>query len=229
MATNWVLDKISGALQPTIQSTVSTAGSYAGGALNTVGNGINGIGQSINGTVKRYGDGVRDYGNGVMDWANAPGTRGQTASNPLGLSSGKTGGKSSVTSPSIYSAPAISKPRPKQVAAKPSASTGKATQAQKKIAGAPVKKTAPTGTPRAVNASQVKKTTIAASAKPQSASKGTGTVGSRTAVKPAGKPTAVAKSTGGFSPVRASTTKAKPSSVSNPGKVGGSNPLGLSG
>ena len=109
MATQWVLEKISGALQPTIQSGVSTAGGYAGGAFNAVGNGISGVGESINGTIRRYGDGVKDYGNGMLDWTNASASRGQTASNPLGLSGGSTGGKRAVTSPIVYRAPATSK------------------------------------------------------------------------------------------------------------------------
>ena len=88
MATSWIIGKVNDAIQPTIHSATSAAGSFAGGALNTVGNSINGVGASLNGTIRRYGDGINDYGNGVMDWAKADGPRAQTASNPLGLSSG---------------------------------------------------------------------------------------------------------------------------------------------
>jgi len=137
MATQWVLGKISDALQPSIQSGVSTAGAYAGGVFNTIGSGINGIGESVNGTIRRYGDGLKDYGNGVMDWTNATGSRAQTASNPLGLGTSKTHGKRAVTSPSVYSAP----PKPKQNPPKTLMTTSKS--APKKIGSAPAMKSLP--------------------------------------------------------------------------------------
>eukprot|EP00249_Psilotum_nudum_P033002 c49351_g1_i1 orf=2-265(-) len=86
MATQWVLDKISGALAPTVSNAVSSAGGFAGGAVNAVGNSVNSVGQSINRTVSTYGNGVKDYGNSIMDWTSATGSRGTTAQNPLGLS-----------------------------------------------------------------------------------------------------------------------------------------------
>lgn len=105
MATQWVLDKVSDALAPTVSRTVATAGGYAGGAVSYVGTSINGVGEGFNRFVKTYGDGTLDYGNSIMDWTAAEGPRKQTASNPLGLSGGKAGGKQNVTSPNIYHAP----------------------------------------------------------------------------------------------------------------------------
>jgi hypothetical protein len=58
MATQWVLDKVSDALAPTVSRTVAGAGSYAGGAVSAIGGGINSVGEGINRTVRRYGDGV---------------------------------------------------------------------------------------------------------------------------------------------------------------------------
>lgn len=232
MATSWVLGKISDALQPTIQSTVSTAGNFAGGTLNTVGNGINGVGSTINGTIKRYGDGVRDYGNGVMDWANAPGARGQTASNPLGLSGSKTAGKTSVTSPSIYSAPA----KPKQSASKTLTTTAKSTQPQKKIEGVPAKKQVAGAVSKPVGAAPLAaKKAVSTVPKavtnkvPQSPRPGA-FKSTQTANKPAlpSNPATMQKPVGG--PVRASTasvTKAKPPAVKKPNYTGAANPLGL--
>lgn len=219
MATSWVLGKISDALQPTVQSAASTAGSYAGGALSSVGSGISGVGASINGTIKRYGDGVTDYGNGIKDWANAPGPRSQTASNPLGLSGGKAAGKTSVMSPSIYSAP----PKQKSIAAKPATAAGKSTQPQKKAGTAPVTK--PSTAP-------VKRATTTGT-KP-AAVKGPTPVTPKVGVAPA-KPTAVKKPAATkplnpVTPAKASVTaasKPKPAGYQR-NQVSGSNPLGLS-
>src|SRR5271167_139565 len=105
MATNWILGKVSEALAPTVHSTVSAAGAFAGGAINALGNSINGVGEGINNSIRRYGDGAKDYGNSIMDWTKADGYREPTASNPLGLSGGTASGKRHVTFPTVYSAP----------------------------------------------------------------------------------------------------------------------------
>ncbi|KAK5070452.1 hypothetical protein LTR64_000123 [Lithohypha guttulata] len=207
-------------------------GSFAGGTLNTVGNGINGVGSTINGTIKRYGDGVRDYGNGVMDWANAPAARGQTASNPLGLSGSKAAGKTSVTSPSIYSAPAMAK----QSASKTLTTTAKSTQPQKKIGGVPAKKQVAGAVSKPVGAvpSAAKKAVstvprAVTNKVPQSPRPGA-FKSTQTANKPAlpSNPATMQKPVGG--PVRASTasvTKAKPPAAKKPNYTGAANPLGL--
>jgi len=238
MATSWILGKISDALQPTIHSTVSSAGSFAGGALNTVGSGINGVGETINGTIRRYGDGVRDYGNGVMDWTSATGSRAQTAGNPLGLSGGKSQGKRSVTSPSIYSAP----PKPKPNPSKTLMTTNKTAQPQKKIEGAPIKKALPAPAPK--TGVQAKKVT-STPAKPSPVSKGPNPgafrSGANPVVKPASsvnqgamkKPTstrglpAPSKTTAPVKASTASTIKTKPASAPKPDLVAAANPLGL--
>jgi len=134
MATNWVLGKVSDALAPTVASTVSTAGSFAGGAVSAVGSSINGVGAGINNSIRRYGDGAMDYGNSIRDWTKADGIRAQTASNPLGLASGAAGGKRGVTAPSIYSAP--TKTPSKQLT-----TTSKTVAPQKKSIDAPKKTT----------------------------------------------------------------------------------------
>ncbi|KIW14698.1 hypothetical protein PV08_07482 [Exophiala spinifera] len=113
--------------------TVATAGAFAGGAVSAVGNSINGIGEGINNSIRRYGDGAKDYGNAIMDWTAADGVRATTANNPLGLSAGKTGGKRTVTHPTLYTPP---KPSP----SKTLMTTNKSAQPQKKIeAGTPKK------------------------------------------------------------------------------------------
>lgn len=137
MATQWVLDKISDALAPTVSSGVATAGSFTGGAISAVGNSINGVGEGINRSIKRYGDGVMDYGNGVMDWTSASGGRAQTAGNPLGLSSGSSQGKNMVTSPRIY------RSQPSSNASKTMMTTNKTANTQKKIEGVQPKKALP--------------------------------------------------------------------------------------
>ena len=203
MATSWVLGKISDALQPTVQSTVSTAGNFAGGAFNTVGNGINGVGNAIGGTISRYGNGVRDYGNGVMDWSNATGPRAQTASNPLGLNGGTTSGKRAVTSPSVYSAPA----KKAQTGSRALTTTTKAPAPVKKAttsprAGAPVKKVA--NVPKAASAT---------------ANRPVGNAAKKT-INPASRPAAKAKT--GITPA------ARPKSTSTgTNYVAAANPLGL--
>jgi len=213
MATQWVLGKISDALQPTIQNGVSTAGTFAGGAFSTVGSGINGVGESINGTIRRYGDGFKDYGNGVMDWTNAPVPRAQTSQNPLGLSGGKSTGKRAVTSPSVYSAP----PKPKPSAGKTLTTTSKTAPPQKKIEGAPAKKALPAPSSKpAVTTKKVTNTT----AKPA-------TTTPSSVKRPATTKAPVTRTPG---PVKASTataTKAKPPSSQKPNYVAAANPLGL--
>lgn len=211
MATSWVLGKITDAIQPTVYNAASTAGGYAGGALSSVGSGINGIGSSINGTIKRYGDGIVDYGNGVKDWSNASGPRAATAQNPLGLSGSSVAGKSSVTSPSIYSAPSS--------ASKTLTTTAKT---QKKGAGNSVKKP----TPKPVTGSQplgAKKAVTGAPAKAPS-------VKPNVPVGNAAKgPTAVKKPATAVKASTAGVTKAKPpSAIYKPNSGAASNPLGLS-
>ncbi|KAH8898717.1 hypothetical protein GQ53DRAFT_802262 [Thozetella sp. PMI_491] len=135
MAAQWILGK----------TAISAAGGFIGGACKSAGNGVNGVGQSINGQFKKYGDGIIDYGNGVMDWANAPGRRGQTASNPLGQSGGRVTGKDAVTNPKVYSAPKQSPQRStsKTETAKPAS---KAPAAPKPL---PAPKAAPKTAPKA--------------------------------------------------------------------------------
>ena len=215
MATQWVLGKISDALQPTIQNGVSTAGTFAGGAFSTVGSGINGVGESINGTIKRYGDGFKDYGNGVMDWTNAPVPRAQTSQNPLGLSGGKSTGKRAVTSPSVYSAA----PRPKPSASKTLTTTSKTAQPQKKIEGAPAKKALPA--PSSKPAAVTKKVPMTASKPAPSATQGA-------IKKPATTRLPATKTPGPVKASTASATKAKPPSSQKPNYIAANNPLGLS-
>ncbi|KAH0829775.1 hypothetical protein FOPE_10683 [Fonsecaea pedrosoi] len=150
MATQWVLGKVSEALAPTVSSTVASAGAFAGGAVNAVGNSINGVGESINSTIRRYGDGVKDYGNGIMDWTRAGGVRAATASNPLGLSAGKTGGRLQVTSPQIYRPPAST---PKTSPSKRLMTTSKTAAPQKQIEGGTAKKALPAPGPKSTGAS----------------------------------------------------------------------------
>ena len=130
MATDWVLGKVSDALAPTVSGVVSSAGGFAGGAVNAVGNSINGVGEGVNRYVRTCGDGAKDYGNAIMDWTKADGSRGATAANPLGLSSGTTGGKRAVTSPQVYSAP-------KSTPSKVLTTTSKSAAPQKKVGSAP--------------------------------------------------------------------------------------------
>lgn len=133
MATQWVLDSISGALAPTVSNAVSSAGGFAGGAVNTVGNSVSGVGESINRTIRTYGDGVKDYGNSIMDWTSASGGRGATAQNPLGLSGTKSAGKRSTTSPSMYYPPPNTKKTTGAPAKKAPAAPNKANGAKKSL------------------------------------------------------------------------------------------------
>ncbi|KIX97494.1 uncharacterized protein Z520_06946 [Fonsecaea multimorphosa CBS 102226] len=150
-------------------ATVASAGAFAGGAVNAVGNSINGVGESINSTVRRYGDGVKDYGNGIMDWTQAGGVRAATASNPLGLSAGTTGGKRQVTSPQIYRPPATT---PKTAPSKRLMTTGKSTAPQKQIEGGTPKKALPAPGPKSSAAGAPTKKVGSAPLKPvQSAAK----------------------------------------------------------
>ncbi|KIW25803.1 uncharacterized protein PV07_08946 [Cladophialophora immunda] len=161
MATQWVLGKVSEALAPTVSSTVASAGAFAGGAVNAVGNSINGVGESINGTIRRYGDGVKDYGNGIMDWTQAGGVRAATASNPLGLSAGKTGGRRQVTSPQIYRPPATT---PKTAPSKRLMTTAKSAP-QKQIEGGTPKKALPAPGPKPSDAAHKTTSAVGAPAK----------------------------------------------------------------
>jgi len=226
MATNWVLDKISNALAPTVSGAVSSAGSFAGGAVNAVGNSINGVGEGINNSIRRYGDGTRDYGNAIMDWTKAEGVRGATASNPLGLSSGATGGKRQVTSPEVYRAPT-----------KPSASKTLTTTSK---TAAPQKKKTERGTPTKALPAPAKKNASTAPLKSAPAQAKIGSAPNPGAMRkkpadtskaaPASAPkqaTSVKKA----GPVKASTASA-PKTSTRPKTQGNytaaANPLGLS-
>jgi len=201
MATGWVLGKISDALAPTVSNVVGSAGAMAGGAVSAVGAGINGVGESINGSIRRYGDGAKDYGNAIKDWSSADAPRSQTASNPLGLSAGTAGGKSKVTSPSIYSAP------------KPA--TIKSASTQKKIADTPKKPAgmAPAKKPVTTTTASVKKPVNALS-KPG--------IGQMKSISPASRPASAIKKT---TPV-VKASSGKPTNARAPTKSA-ANPLGL--
>jgi len=112
MATAWISGIIGNAVAGTVAPVVSSAGSFAGGAVSAVGDGINGVGSSIEGTIRRYGDGAKDYGNAIRDWTGADGPRVGTARNPLGLSDTAGGGKRGVTSPTLYNG-GVPKSKPK--------------------------------------------------------------------------------------------------------------------
>ncbi|KAJ4524774.1 hypothetical protein HRR78_007957 [Exophiala dermatitidis] len=129
MATQWVLGKVSEALAPTVSS------------------------EGINNSIRRYGDGVKDYGNAIMDWSRADGIRAQTASNPLGLSAGVTGGKRQVTSPQVYRAP------PKT---SPSKTLMKNATPQKKIEAGTPKMALPAPGPKADAVTKKASSTVAA-------------------------------------------------------------------
>ncbi|KIV98012.1 hypothetical protein PV10_01706 [Exophiala mesophila] len=215
---------------------VATAGSYTGGAISAVGNSINGIGEGINRSIKRYGDGVLDYGNGVMDWTSATGSRAQTASNPLGLSSGTTQGKRMVTSPQVYRAS-----QPSSNASKALMTTNKTVNSQKKIEGGQTKKALPG--PGATSAGKKQVAT---------GSRGAPTTVKKTETKaPVKKPAVGTKSntpnpgamrqsntkpgagtTRKAAPVKASTASVPKTSIAKPqGKINhtaAANPLGLS-
>ncbi|EXJ78419.1 hypothetical protein A1O1_08819 [Capronia coronata CBS 617.96] len=241
MATQWVLGKVSEALAPTVSGAVSGAGSFAGGAVSAVGSSINGVGEGINSSIRRYGDGVKDYGNAIMDWTRADAVRAPTANNPLGLSSGVTGGKRQVTSPQLYRAPATSSP------SKTLMTTSRSAAPQKKIEAGMPRKALPAPGPKANGAMKkstsavpapVQKHASTASAKSASAGakisstpnpgamrkKPKETISEKTG--PTKKPTAVKKST----PAKPNGTTAPKSAARS--KVGGNstaaaNPLGL--
>jgi len=228
MATGWVLGKISEALAPTISSTVASAGSFAGGAVNAVGSSINGVGETINGTIRRYGDGVKDYGNGLLDWTAADGSRAPTASNPLGLSAGKTGGKRQVTGGGVYRAPVST---PTSTASKTLTTTSKTAAPQKKIAGGTPKKALPA--PK--SAGPTKKAPSAPLKPVQNAAKTSTTPNPGAMRKPAGsatggvkKPTAVKPVKPVAKPASKPTTTANKTKLPGPNPTAGANPLGLS-
>jgi hypothetical protein len=226
MATQWVLDKVSDALAPTVSNAVASAGSFAGGAVNAVGASINSVGESINGTVRRYGDGVKDYGNGLLDWTKADGIRAATASNPLGLSAGTTGGKRQVTSGSFYKAPAANP-------SKTLMTTSKTAAPQKKVAAGtaskstPVKKATTTGTTTKKAPAQPLKP-VQRSAKTVHPNPGA-IPSKKVATNGAAKaPASVAKKP---TPVKAGAKPAptaKKTSAPKPNYTAASNPLGLS-
>lgn len=242
MATQWVLGKVSEALAPTVSGVVGTAGSFAGGAVTAVGSSINGVGEGINNSIRRYGDGVKDYGNAIMDWSKADGVRAPTANNPLGLSSGATGGKRQVTSPQLYRAP------PKASASKTLMTTSKNAAPQKKIEGGTPRKALPAPGPKVNGA--IKKSTSAApapvqkhvsSAPPKSASTVSKTASTPNPGAMRKKPgeTAATKKTGGATQPTAvkKVTPVKPNGASTPkpstrtnyggNHTAAANPLGL--
>lgn len=211
MATQWILGKVSDAVAPVVSGAVSSAGGFAGGAINAVGNGVNSVGEGFNRTVKTYGDGVKDYGNSVMDWTSATSVRGATAANPLGLTGSTTSGKRSTTSPSEYYAP---KQTPNKTATP-----------QKEVGAAPTKKALPAPQPKPAAKSQPAKSQPA---KTQPA---------KTTTNAAKKPSATGKKTISPSakPGPRTAPKAAPASAPKPAQKSNygtpktaSNPLGLS-
>jgi hypothetical protein len=226
MATQWVLDKVSDALAPTVSNAVASAGSFAGGAVNAVGGSINSVGESINGTVRRYGDGVKDYGNGLLDWTKADGTRAATASNPLGLSAGTTGGKRQVTSGSFYKAPAANPSKTlmtsnKTAAPQKKTATGtanKSTPAKKAVASGTATKKAPAQPLKPVQRSAK---TVHPNPGAIPSKKPVANGATKPPANGAKKPTPVKA---GAKPVAA----AKRASAPTPNSTAASNPLGLS-
>ncbi|KAK5208031.1 hypothetical protein LTR41_006543 [Exophiala xenobiotica] len=221
MATQWVLGKVSEALAPTVSNTVSSAGSFAGGAVSAVGNSINSVGEGINSSIRRYGDGVKDYGNAVMDWTSADSVRASTAANPLGLSAGKTGGKRGVTSPSVYT--------PVGRSTNPSKTLMTTNKTQKKIeAGTPRKALPapgpkPVGAKKAISAPPPKSTPAKTSAAPNPGAlrkKPAETNGN------AKKPSSVSKSTPVKPAAPKTATAGRQQARGNP--TAAANPLGLS-
>jgi hypothetical protein len=187
MATQWVLDKVSDAIKPTINGAVSSAGGFAGGAVNAVGTSINGVGASINRTISGYGNGIMDYGNNVMDWTSATGSRAATAYNPLGLSGNASSGKRGTTSPSIYSPPAQTKKSTNATAKKalPAPTSTKKAVPKTNGAKAPVAKSTaakPTPVKPGVNPGALKK--------PAGGAKPVAVGGPKKTISPASKPAA---------------------------------------
>jgi len=105
-----------------VQDGVASAGSMAGGVVDSAGKSVTGAGQgvgkrsvriaplsprtsanqfsslnSITNATAGAGNSVSDYGNGIKDWTKADGARTQTAKNPLGTTSNSYGGKGVVT------------------------------------------------------------------------------------------------------------------------------------
>lgn len=204
--------------------------------MNAVGNTINGVGEGINNSIRRYGDGVKDYGNAVMDWTQAGAVRAPTASNPLGLSANKVGGKIAVTNPRVYTPPQ------KSTASKTLMTTSKtAGTPQKKIEGGTPKKALPAPGPKPGAA---KKVTSAAPAKKVSAAPLPKSTPAKTPTTPnpgamRKKPAETGSKTNGatgaakkVTPVKASTagvpkttTTGRPKTQGNP--TAAANPLGL--
>jgi len=223
MATQWVLGKVSDALAPTVSGAVAGAGSFVGGAVNAVGNSINGVGEGINSSIRRYGDGTKDYGNAIKDWTQAEGVRASTASNPLGLSAGATGGKRQVTAPQMYRAPPRANP------SKTLMTTSKTAAPQKKIEA---------GTPRKALPAPGPKPNGAQKATPAAAPKSTAPNPGAMRKKPTDN---ASKTTGAVkqAPSVKKSTPVKPSAASVPktttagrqvqgNSVAAANPLGLS-
>ncbi len=229
MATGWVLNKISDALAPTVSGAVSGAGSFAGGAVNAVGNSINGVGEGINHSIRRYGDGAKDYGNAIMDWTRADAVRGATASNPLGLASGVTGGKRQVTSPQVYRPPASSPSKTLTTTSKTAAPH------KKRIEGATPKKALPApGGTKPGSAAPAKKNLGGAPKPVQSAAKTSPTTSNPGAMrrKPGGEATTNKKVTP-VKPATSSAPKKGTTATTTRPKVQGNhtaaaNPLGIS-
>jgi len=224
MATQWVLGKVSDALAPTVSGAVAGAGSFVGGAVGAVGSSINGVGDGINNSIRRYGDGTKDYGNAIKDWTQADGVRAATASNPLGLSAGVTGGKRQVTAPQVYRAPHRTTP------SKTLMTTSKTAVPQKK---------SDVGTPRKALPAPGPKANGAMRATPASAPKSTAPNPGALRKKPVGNASTAAGAVK-QSPAVKKPTSVKPSTASAPktttagrpkaqgSSVAAANPLGLS-
>ncbi|KAL2434819.1 hypothetical protein ABEF95_008106 [Exophiala dermatitidis] len=91
-----------------------------------------------------------------MDWSRADGIRAQTASNPLGLSAGVTGGKRQATSPQVYRAP------PKTSPSKTLMTTSKNAAPQKRIEAGTPKKALPAPGPKSDAVTKKASSTVAA-------------------------------------------------------------------
>ncbi|OAP55693.1 hypothetical protein AYL99_09845 [Fonsecaea erecta] len=97
-----------------------------------------------------------------MDWTQAGGVRAATASNPLGLSGGKTGGRRQVTSPQIYRPPAAT---PKTPPSKRLMTTSKSAPPQKQIEGGTPRQALPAPGPKASETAHKATSTAGAPAK----------------------------------------------------------------
>ncbi|KAL6247467.1 hypothetical protein RBB50_005813 [Rhinocladiella similis] len=171
-----------------------------------------------------------------MDWTAAGGVRAATANNPLGLSAGKTGGKRTVTHPTLYTPP---KPSPSRTLM----TTSKSVQPQKRIEAGTPRKALPAPGPKPVGAKKapsngatpVKKAGV--SAPPPSANKpSTAPNPGALRKKPADNTTTAAKkNNNGAAKKTASVQKstpvnpapAKKSNAPSTNYVAASNPLGL--